>query len=90
MLYVYKQYNMEGTQGASLDISRPKLCVILGACASGKSVLLKHIVKTMFQAGELNWCRVYGKTHRANNEYGWLSKGCVHGIDLEKLHDYQE
>ena len=77
-------------QGASLDISRPKLVVILGACASGKSVLLKHIVKTMFQGGVLHWARVYSKTHRANNEYGWLPKGCVHDIDLEKLHDYQE
>jgi hypothetical protein len=75
---------------ASLDVSRPKLVVILGACASGKSVLLKHLVKTMFETGNLHWCRVYRKIHRANNESGWLPDGAVHDINLDEIHDYQE
>jgi energy-coupling factor transporter ATP-binding protein EcfA2 len=75
---------------ASMDVTRPKLVVILGACGSGKSVLLKHLVKTMFESGNLSWCRVYRKTHRANHEYDWLPDGAVHDIDLEEIHEYQE
>jgi hypothetical protein len=75
---------------ASINVTRPKLVVILRACGSGKSVLLKHLVKTMFESGNLSWCRVYSKTHRANHEYGWLPDGAVHDIDLEEIHEYQE
>ena len=78
------------TSVAALDVSRPRLVVILGACASGKSVLLRHLVKSMFQKGHLQFCRVYSKTHRANNEYDWLPDGAVHDIDLDEIHDYQE
>ena len=73
-----------------MDVTRPQLVVILGACGSGKYVLLKHLVKTMFQSGDLSWCRVYSKTHRANHEYAWLPDGAIHNIGLEEIHEYQE
>ena len=78
------------TSVAALAVSQPRLVVILGACTSGKSVLLRHLVKSMFQKSHLQFCRVYSKTHRANNEYDWLPDGAVHGIDLDDIHEYQE
>jgi hypothetical protein len=72
-----------------LDVSRARLIVVLGACASGKSYAVRSICKQLFMQGHLKFARVYSKTARVNKEYSWLPEGAVHDIDVKGIAAYQ-
>ena len=72
-----------------LDVSRARLIVVLGACASGKSYAVRSMCKQLFMQGHLKFARVYSKTARVNKEYAWLPDGAVHDIDVKGIAAYQ-
>ena len=76
--------------GLELDFSRPRLLVVLGACASGKSYAVRALCKELFAQGHFKFARVYSKTARINGEYNWLPDEAIHDISIRGLSEYQD
>ena len=76
--------------GLTLDFSRPRLIVVLGAPHSGKSYACRWIARRMAEAGLLKFARVYSKTAKVNKEWDIFPDEAIHDISVAEIASFHD
>lgn len=58
-------------------LEKPKVTVIIGSCASGKTYFLKYVMLELLKQGIYKFGRVFSKTCMINDDYSYIPQKCL-------------